>query len=90
MTAVQELGYAQNLAARNLARGKSNFLGLIVSDVRNPFFPEITAAFQDEAQLHDMDALVLNTNYDAERMLNSVQRLVGLQVPECRDSHVAD
>ena len=81
LTAVQELGYAQNQAARNLARGKSTFLGLIVSDVRNPFFPEITAAFQDEAILHDMDALVLNTNYDAARMLNSVRRLVGLQVP---------
>jgi DNA-binding LacI/PurR family transcriptional regulator len=81
MTAVEELGYAQNRAARNLATGKSTFLGLIISDVRNPFFPEITAAFQDEALLHDMDALVLNTNYDAERMLNSVQRLVGLQVP---------
>jgi LacI family transcriptional regulator len=81
MTAVQELGYAQNQAARNLARGRSTFLGLIVSDVRNPFFPEITAAFQDEAVLHDMDALVLNTNYDAERMLKSVRRLVGLQVP---------
>lgn len=81
MAAVEELGYAQNRAARNLARGKSTFLGLIVSDVRNPFFPEITAAFQDEALLHDMDALVLNTNYDAGRMLNSVQRLVGLQVP---------
>jgi DNA-binding LacI/PurR family transcriptional regulator len=81
LTAVQELGYAQNQAARNLARGKSTFLGLIVSDVRNPFFPEITAAFQDEALLHGMDALVLNTNYDAERMLTSVRRLVGLQVP---------
>lgn len=81
LTAVEELGYAQNRAAQNLARGKSTFLGLIVSDVRNPFFPEITAAFQDEALLHDMDALVLNTNYDAERMLNSVQRLVALQVP---------
>ena len=81
MTAVQELGYAQNQAARNLARGRSTFLGLIISDVRNPFFPEITAAFQDEALLHDMDALVLNTNYDAERMLKSVRRLVGFQVP---------
>jgi DNA-binding LacI/PurR family transcriptional regulator len=81
LTAVQELGYAQNQAARNLARGRSTFLGLIVSDVRNPFFPEITAAFQDEALQHDMDALVLNTNYDAERMLNAVRRLMGLQVP---------
>lgn len=81
LSAIRELGYSQNQAARNLARGKSSFLGLIVSDVRNPFFPEITSAFQDEALLHDMDALVLNTNYDAERLLKSVQRLVGLQVP---------
>ncbi|MBV9760824.1 MAG: LacI family DNA-binding transcriptional regulator [Acidobacteriaceae bacterium] len=81
LMAVEELGYAQNQAARNLARGKSTFLGLIISDVRNPFFPEITAVFQDEALLHGMDALVLNTNYDSERMLNAVQRLVALQVP---------
>ncbi|MBV9406541.1 MAG: LacI family DNA-binding transcriptional regulator [Acidobacteriaceae bacterium] len=81
LTAIQELGYSQNQTARNLVRGKSTFLGLIVSDVRNPFFPEITAAFQDEALAHGMDALVLNTNYDPERTLNSVRRLMGLQVP---------
>jgi DNA-binding LacI/PurR family transcriptional regulator len=81
LAAIQELGYSQNQSARNLARGRSSLLGLIVSDVRNPFFPEITAAFQDQALAHDMDALVLNTNYDAQRTLNSVRRLMGLQVP---------
>ena len=81
LAVVQELGYSQNQAARNLARGRSSFLGLIVSDVRNPFFPEITSAFQDQALAHDMDALVLNTNYDPHRTLNSVSRLIGLQVP---------
>ena len=81
LAVVKELGYSQNQAARNLARGRSSFLGLIVSDVRNPFFPEITAAFQDQALAHDMDALVLNTNYDPHRTLNSVSRLIGLQVP---------
>ena len=81
LEAVRELGYEQNQAARNLARGKSSLLGLIVSDVRNPFFPDIIAGFQDRALAHDMDALVLNTNYDSERTLNSVRRLMGLQVP---------
>ncbi|HEY7307400.1 MAG TPA: LacI family DNA-binding transcriptional regulator [Bryobacteraceae bacterium] len=79
--AIRELGYAQNQSARNLARGRSTLLGLLVSDVRNPFFPDITAAFQDQALAHDMDALVLNTNYDPQRTLNSVRRLMGLQVP---------
>jgi LacI family transcriptional regulator len=81
LAAINDLGYSQNLAARNLARGTSTLLGVIVSDVRNPFFPEITTAFQDSAIAHGMDALVLNTNYDAERTLNSVRRLIGLQVP---------
>ena len=81
LAAVRELGYSQNQAARNLARGTSSILGLIVSDVRNPFFPEITAAFQDQALAHDMDAIMLNTNYDSQRTLHSVRRLLGLQVP---------
>lgn len=79
--AVHELGYAQNQSARNLARGRSTLLGLLVSDVRNPFFPDVIAGFQDQALAHDMDALVLNTNYDPQRTLNSVRRLMGLQVP---------
>lgn len=81
LEAIQDLGYSQNLAARNLARGRSSLLGLIISDIRNPFFPEITSAFQDEALRQEMDAVVLNTNYDPERTLNAVKRLVGLQVP---------
>jgi LacI family transcriptional regulator len=81
LEAIQELGYSQNLAARNLARGRSSLLGLIISDIRNPFFPEITSAFQDEALVHEMDAVVLNTNYDPQRTRNAVKRLIGLQVP---------
>lgn len=81
LAAIEELGYAQNQAARDLARGRSSLLGLVISDIRNPFFPEITAGFQDQALAHNMDALVVNTNYDAARTLNSVRRLIGLQVP---------
>jgi LacI family transcriptional regulator len=81
MDAIQALGYSQNQAARDLARGRSSLLGLIISDIRNPFFPELTAAFQEQALLHNMDALVLNTNYDPQRTLNSVKRVMGLQVP---------
>jgi DNA-binding LacI/PurR family transcriptional regulator len=81
LAAIAELGYSQNQAARNLARGRSSLLGVIISDIRNPFFPEVTSSFQDEALAHDMDALVLNTNYDSLRTLNAVKRLVGLQVP---------
>ena len=80
LLAIEELGYSLNQAARNLARGRSSLLGLIISDIRNPFFPEITSEFQDLALDHDMDAVVLNTNYDSARTLNAVRRLIGMQV----------
>jgi LacI family transcriptional regulator len=80
LDAIQKLGYSQNQAGRDLARGRSSLLGLIISDIRNPFFPEVTSAFQEQALLNNMDALVLNTNYDAQRTLNSVKRVMGLQV----------
>lgn len=69
-----------NAAARNLAAGKSSILGLVISDIRNPFFPEVTTAFQDQALLHDLDAIVFNTNYDAHRTRSCVNRLLALQV----------
>ncbi len=81
LAAIEELGYSQNQAARDLARGRSSLLGLIISDIRNPFFPEVTSSFQDQAIAHSMDALVLNASYDSQRTLNAVRRLLGLQVP---------
>lgn len=79
--AVKELGYSPNISARNLAVGRSHILGVIVSDIRNPFFPEITAAFQEAANLNDMEAIVIHTNYDAQRTKESISRLLALQVP---------
>jgi len=78
--AAQELGYSRNLAARALVQKRSTLLGMIISDMRNLYFPEVAAAFQDQALLHDMDVIVMNTNYDQHRALKCVQRLIGLQV----------
>jgi len=81
LAAIKDLDYAQNQAARNLAMGRSTLFGLIISDIRNPFFPEVTASFQDQALAHNLDALVVNTNYDAHRTMTTVKRMIGLQVP---------
>ena len=39
LQAMRELNYHGNAHARRLARGSSDFLGLIISDIENPFFP---------------------------------------------------
>jgi LacI family transcriptional regulator len=81
MAAVHNLGYSRNALARHLALGRSHLLGVIVSDLRNPFFPEITTGFQDAANLREMEAIVMNTNYDVQRTWSAVRRLLDLQVP---------
>ena len=47
--AVKSLGYRPDLAARRLRSGRTDTLGLIVSDIRNPFFTEISRAVEDVA-----------------------------------------
>jgi DNA-binding LacI/PurR family transcriptional regulator len=79
--AVKELGYLPNTAARSLAVGRSSIVGLVVADIGNPFFPEITKAFQEEANIFGMEAIVMNTNKDPQRTRSIMERLLSLQVP---------
>ena|SRR2546426_5488781 len=39
--AIERVGYTPNIHARNLASGRSRTLGLIISDITNPFFPDL-------------------------------------------------
>ncbi len=79
--AIEKLNYSQNYAARSLVKGRSQILGLIVSDIENPFFAEIIRRFHDQALLMDMETILMHTNYDPNRTLDCVKRLIGLQVP---------
>lgn len=81
ISAARALGYAPNSAARSLVSGRSSILGLIVPDIVNPFFPEITKTFQEAAGLAGMETIVMNTNYDVHRTRSTVDRLVSLRVP---------
>ena len=49
--AVAETNYVPNPNARNLRVGSTRLFGLIVSDVNNPFFPELIDAFETLASM---------------------------------------
>jgi len=61
LEAVRQLNYYKDAHARRLARGYSDFLGLIVSDVCNPFFPEVIKSFETAALAKGLDLLLCNT-----------------------------
>jgi DNA-binding LacI/PurR family transcriptional regulator len=81
LAAARDLDYSVNTVARGLVTGRSSILGLIVPDIQNPFFPEITTAFQEAAQSSGLEAIVINTNYEQRRIQGIVNRLASLQMP---------
>ncbi len=78
--AIKELHYRPNITARALASGRSFTIGLLVSDIVNPFFPELVKGFEDAATARGYDVLVANTNYDVERMTSCVRRFIERKV----------
>jgi DNA-binding LacI/PurR family transcriptional regulator len=78
--AVRELRYYPNTQARGLVSGRSRIFGLMVSDLTNPFFPEIVQAFEALAVQHNYEILLASTMDDQEHMKRSVRRMIERQV----------
>jgi len=73
---VRSMGYHPSSHAQTLASGKSKIIGLIISDIVNPFFPELVKSFEEIALQNGFDIIVANTGYDQERMALSVRRML--------------
>jgi LacI family transcriptional regulator len=77
---IEELGYYPNTQARALVSGRSRIFGLIVSEITNPFFPEIVQGFEDIAVQHNYEILTTSTVHDPKRMALSVRRMIERRV----------
>lgn len=67
LAAVEKLGYRPNLVARSLRSQHSNTIGLIVSDIRNPFFTSLSRAVEDAAYEQGFSVLLCNTDENPEK-----------------------
>jgi DNA-binding LacI/PurR family transcriptional regulator len=77
---IDQLGYFPNTQARALVSGRSRLFGLIVSEITNPFFPELIQGFEDIAVEHGYEILVSSTNYDPKRMSHCIRRMLERKV----------
>jgi len=67
LDAIEQLNYRPNLIARSLRVQKSAKIGLLVSDIRNPFFTAIGRAVEDSAYEQGYSVLMCNTDEDPEK-----------------------
>ena len=67
LQAVEALDYRPNRVARSLRIQKTSTIGLIVSDIRNPFFTDISRSVEDYAHLNDYTVFLCNTDENPEK-----------------------
>jgi LacI family transcriptional regulator len=67
LTAIEELGFVRNEAARQLRAGRSRTIGLVVLDVGNPFFTDLAAGVEETATKQGLSVVLCNSSDDAAR-----------------------
>jgi len=74
--AIDEVGYLPNTQARALVSGRSRMLGLIVSEITNPFFPELVQEFENLAVAQGYEVLIGSTSYEPARTESLIRRML--------------
>ncbi|UJP09091.1 LacI family transcriptional regulator [Microbacterium sp. KUDC0406] len=82
---IARLGFIRNDAARQLRAGRSRAIGLVVLDIRNPFFAEVVRGAEERADEHGLTVLVANSDENQQReaghlALFEEQRVTGVLV----------
>jgi LacI family transcriptional regulator len=77
---IDEVGYYPNIHARALVSGRSRIFGLMVSEITNPFFPEIVQAFEDLGVEHQYEVLRSSITDNPRRLEMAARRMIELRV----------
>jgi len=79
--AMQRLGYVYNRGAASLRAASSDLVGMVISDLTNPFFAELAVGIEDALYKLGFVPILANTNEDSGREAHVLRSL--------REHHVA-
>jgi DNA-binding LacI/PurR family transcriptional regulator len=80
MQAINELNYRPNAIARSLKKKSTNTVGVIVTDILNPYYPAMIKGMDDEAIRNNFNLILCNTSNEHERFLTYLQLMVEKRV----------
>jgi LacI family transcriptional regulator len=67
LQSIEKLGYSPSFAAQSLRTKKSTVIGLVITDIKNPFYPELVSGIENEAQRRGYSLILCNSQEDSER-----------------------
>jgi DNA-binding LacI/PurR family transcriptional regulator len=80
LDAIEELNYTPNSLARSLKTKETRVIGIILSDISNPFWSEILKGAQDEANRQGYGLMVTSSNDNPELEKSNIMMLKSRQV----------
>ncbi len=80
LEAVEALNYQPSAIARGLATNSTQTIGLIISDIANPFFTAVARGVQDEIHQHGYHTIFCNTDEDPKREDDYLRLLSARQI----------
>lgn len=72
---IKELNYTPSAIARSLSTSKTNTIGVVVPDINNPFFGEVIKGISEEADKHDLNIILCDTNDSLNKELKALKLL---------------
>jgi LacI family transcriptional regulator len=91
---IRQLGYRPNAVARGLASKKTTTVGVVIPDISNTFYAELTRGIEDIATMYHYNIILSNSDMKKEKEIQLVEALLEKQVDgllflggEITDSH---
>ncbi|MFG2879966.1 LacI family DNA-binding transcriptional regulator [Streptomyces sp. NPDC048337] len=80
LAAIKDLGYRPDRVAQAMASRRTDLIGMIVPDARQPFFAEMAHAVEQAAAERGKMVLVGNSDYRTEREVHYLRAFLGMRV----------
>jgi len=80
LEAIEELNYQPSAIARGLATNSTQTIGLVISDIANPFFTAVARGVEDEINQHGFHTIFSNTDEDPDREDEYLRLLFARQI----------
>jgi len=79
--AAERIGYVTDHNARNLRSRTSTSIGVLISDLRNPFYADLAAGIEEELRAAEYQMVLVNDNGDPAEEMQAAETLLAMRVP---------
>jgi len=79
--AAERIGYVTDHNARNLRSRTSTSIGVLISDLRNPFYADLAAGIEEELRAAQYQMVLVNDDGDPAEELRAAETLLAMRVP---------